>query len=414
MCGRMTALSPDTSPLKICLFLYGLTQGGVPRRSLSLAQALADAGHAVEIVTVAGGNRTGALGDHIGHVALAPLLARVPWVSRTRKRQFALARPLFTRHLVRSRPDVIIAADTYANLCAVAARESGDETAPERMRSVLILTQRKHASTYAATKPALIARMRKEYARADAIVGVSQGVADDLIGLGLPASKVSAIYNPVVAGTRPEHDIPPPEHRWFADVARPVIVAAGRLAPQKDFPTLLRAFARLHARGLPHRLMILGGGDAASRAGLRDLAEQLGIAQSFCLQGHVAPIEPWLAHAALFVLSSRFEGLPGVLIEALACGTPVVSCDCPSGPREILLDGRIGALVPVGDDAALASVMEATLANPGNPQSRIDRAADFSIATARGRYLDLIAQLLRDCRGRKHAASVGDGARLRA
>lgn len=385
----MSAPCPATRPLKICLFLYGLTQGGVPRRSLSLAQALAEAGHAVEIVTVAGGNRTGALGDRVRHAALAPILAFLPWVSRTRRRQFALARPLFKRHLARTRPDVIIAADTYANLCAVTVRES----ARRQASPVLILTQRKHASTYAAKKPALIARLRREYPRADAIVGVSQGVADDLIDIGLPASRVSAIYNPVIAGGPP---VPAarPDHPWFADATVPVIVAAGRLAPQKDFPTLLRAFARLHARGLPHRLMILGGGDARARAGLLRLAEELGIAPSLCLQGHVSPIEPWLAHAALFVLSSRFEGLPGVLIEALACGTPVVSCDCPSGPREILLDGAIGRLTPIGDDAALADAMEATLRNPGDAQPRLDRAADFSIGTARDRYLDLVDRLL--------------------
>lgn len=388
---------------KVCLFLYGLTQGGVPRRTVSLARALADAGEQVELVTVAGGNRAEPLGSAVRHTSLAPWLASIPWVRGTRRRQFFLAGPLFARHLGREKPDVIIAADTYANLCAVAARRAG---AP---RTALILTQRKHASTYAAKKPALIERMRRRYVEADAIVGVSEGVARDLVDIGLPADRVRAIYNPVITDQTQARCALPAAHPWLMPPnAVPVIVAAGRLTPQKDFPTLIRAFARLRAAGLPYRLLILGGGPAAMRDALLREAGTLGVAEYLHLPGHVAPIEPYLSRAALFVLSSRFEGLPGVLIEALACGAPVVSTDCPSGPREILLDGRLGPLVPVGDEAALAAAMIETLRAPGDAGLRRSRAEDFSMHRACAAYRSLMDSLVPSPLGTRPArAGIG-------
>src|SRR5262249_43075680 len=146
-------------------------------------------------------------------------------------------------------------------------------------------------------------------------------------------------------------------HPWFRPSAPPVVLGAGRLHAQKDFPTLLRAFAQVRAKR-EARLMILGEAKCAEyRTELMALAAQLGIADDVMLPGFVANPFAYMARAAVFVLSSAWEGLPTVLIEALASGCPVVSTACPSGPREILENGKYGPLVPVGDDTALANAI---------------------------------------------------------
>jgi glycosyltransferase involved in cell wall biosynthesis len=145
-----------------------------------------------------------------------------------------------------------------------------------------------------------------------------------------------------------------PDHPWFQAGQPPVIIGVGRLTRQKDFPTLIRAFAELRRRS-PARLLILGEGEERPRR--EALAGELGVSDHVALPGFVENAMGCMAGSALFVLSSAWEGLPTVLIEALAAGTRVVSTDCPSGPREILQNGRLGALVPVGDAAALAQAM---------------------------------------------------------
>ena len=145
-----------------------------------------------------------------------------------------------------------------------------------------------------------------------------------------------------------------------------MILGVGRLTPQKDFPTLIRAFARVR-RQRPARLVIVGEGRPEARAALMRLAAELGCAEDVSLPGFTHNPFCYMAHAGVFVLSSLHEGLPGVLIQALACGAPVVSTDCPSGPREILEGGRYGRLVALGDDAAMAEAISATPVASGRP-----------------------------------------------
>jgi glycosyltransferase involved in cell wall biosynthesis len=137
-----------------------------------------------------------------------------------------------------------------------------------------------------------------------------------------------------------------------------VLIAVGRLQIQKDYPTLLRAFAQVRQKR-PVRLLILGEGK--ERPMLEELIKTLGVEEDVSLPGFVMNPFAYMARASLFVLSSRWEGLPTVLIEAMCCGTPVVSTDCPSGPREILREGQYGQLVPVGEPTALARAIETTL-----------------------------------------------------
>jgi glycosyltransferase involved in cell wall biosynthesis len=233
------------------------------------------------------------------------------------------------------------------------------------------------------------------YRMADGIVAVSDGVADDLARCsGLPREGITTVYNPVITAELAPLARQALAHPWFQPAAPPVILGVGSLAARKDFPTLLRAFARVRAqRGC--RLVILGQGStpektAEVKAELMALATSLGVAADVDLPGFVANPFAYMSRAGAFVLSSAYEGLPGVMIQALACGCPVVSTDCPSGPAEILDGGRFGALVPVGDDQAMAQAITATLDDPIAAERLQARGALFSVERAVDRYLELL------------------------
>jgi len=167
----------------------------------------------------------------------------------------------------------------------------------------------------------------------------------------------------------------------------PSLSGAGRLTRQKDFATLIHAFALLNARR-PARLIILGEG--RMRGELEALASELSIADRVALPGYVQNPHAWMAKAALFVLSSRWEGSPNVLTEALALGTPVVSADCPSGPREVLAGGRYGPLVPMGEPLALAEALATTLARPLPADTLREAVAEYHASLSAARYLEAL------------------------
>lgn len=205
--------------------------------------------------------------------------------------------------------------------------------------------------------------IRAFYRMADEVVAVSQGAADDMVRTaGLAADRVSVIYNPVITpGLLAARHAPPP-HPWLEPGQPPVVLGVGRLTAQKDFPNLLRAFA-LVRRQRPARLIILGEGP--DRAELEALVSQLGLGTDAVLPGYHPAVPAFMARAAVFVLSSAYEGLPTVLIEAMALTRSLVSTDCPSGPREILQHGRLGRLVPMRDPEALSQAIVASLDHPG-------------------------------------------------
>jgi glycosyltransferase involved in cell wall biosynthesis len=229
---------------------------------------------------------------------------------------------------------------------------------------------------------------RKFYPWADAIVTVSQGSADDLVNLGLSSKRIQVIYNPVVTPELFEKAKEPIDHPWFKPGSPPVILGVGRLEKQKDFPTLIRAFAQMHKQR-PARLMILGEGK--DRPDLEALVQELGLEEDVALPGFVANPFAYMASSAVFVLSSLYEGLPTVLIEAIAVGTRVVSTDCPSGPTEILENGRYGKLVAVGDIKSMAEAIVSTLEEPPDSESLQLKAAEFSLEKAVAKYRQVLA-----------------------
>jgi len=223
------------------------------------------------------------------------------------------------------------------------------------------------------------------YARADLVAAVSGAAAAELEKrLRLP--HVDVLYNPVVDPLQ-LRDYHPPMPQQMHDLPRPIILNAGRLHPQKDQTTLIKAFLRL-AQG---SLVLLGEGP--DRRELEEFVARSGASSRVWIPGNVDNPLDYMYHSDLFVLSSRYEGLPTVLIEAMGVGCAVVSTDCPSGPREILENGRYGTLVPVGDVDALAEAMASTLSNPGD-KSRLRAAANrFSYESSLAEYVSVIRKL---------------------
>ena len=231
-------------------------------------------------------------------------------------------------------------------------------------------------------------RARLSYPYADAAVGISLGVAAELAGIpGMSHDRIHTIYNPVLSPDLDRRALEPAGHPWIDDSVRPVVLAIGRMKKVKDFSTLLAAFARLLAQR-PAKLIVLGEGRL--RPKLLSLAQRLGITEHVDFPGFVENPYAFLSKADLFVLSSRYESLSHVLIEALACGCPVVSTDCPFGPREILQGGRLGPLVPVGDSEALAAAMASVLDEPPRRDVLRERASCFGVARAVDRYEELL------------------------
>ena len=254
-------------------------------------------------------------------------------------------------------------------------------------------------------------RLRCLWESATHFTAVSHGVADDVAAeIGIPLEKITTIYNPVLTPDLHDKMKERPDHPWLLDNGSPIVLAVGRLTEQKDYPTLLRAFSRLSSQR-PCRLIILGietsrsrlGAlvqtlkleDRVSRSKLEALVQTLKLEDRVSLPGWTENPFAFMSRASLFVLSSRYEGLPGVLVQALACGCPCVSTDCPAGPAEILQDGKLGPLVPVGDEVALAEAMGQTLDQPPDRQMLQQRAAFFSVERAVDAYEQLILEVTR-------------------
>ncbi len=230
--------------------------------------------------------------------------------------------------------------------------------------------------------------IRYSYRRADQMIAVSQGVADELKQiLDIPKKKISVLFSPIISEAMLIKASEHLNHPWFREGDPPVILSVGRLTAAKNQETLIRAFARVRQK-VKARLLILGEGE--KRTELETLASQLNLTKDFSLPGFQKNPFPFMAKARLFVLSSAWEGSPGVLIQALACGCPVLSTDCSSGPREILQDGRLGRLVPVGDHEAMATAIILSLREERRPACTPDVLRSFSVENSSREYLRVL------------------------
>jgi glycosyltransferase involved in cell wall biosynthesis len=358
---------------RIALFLPSLRCGGAERVMLTLAGAFAESGFNVDLVVAT------AEGPYLSHV---PPQVRVADLAA---RRVLTSLPGLVRYLRQYRPAALLSAMEHANLAALWAR--GLARVPTRVVVSI------HIGGAARRGQLLRGRLATAcagpfYRAAHGVVAVSEGVAEEFANVtGFQRSRIRTIYNPVVTPELSNLAEAPVKDPWFAAGEPPVILGVGRLATQKDFSTLLHAFARVRSQRSA-RLLILGEGE--KRSELEALVQNLGLARDVRLPGYVDNPFAYMRRCSVFVLSSAYEGLPTALIEAMACGAPVVSTDCPSGPAEILEGGRCGCLVPIADADAMASAILTILKEAPDTERTRRRAEMFSIEASADKYLDLL------------------------
>jgi glycosyltransferase involved in cell wall biosynthesis len=364
---------------KIAVFIQSLTIGGAERMALNLIKGLVE--HDIKVDLLLANFSGGFLSEVPPQVTIIDLKGK-----RVLFSLFALVRYLRTH-----RPDLLYSVQTHTSLIAVWAARLVQVRIPLVISEHTILSVSQAASS--SFRDRLIIKLAHVFFRyVDAAICVSQGVAEDFINIiGMPRQKTHVVFNPVVSPEIEQKARESISHPWFSPDALPVILAVGRLAAAKDYPTLLRAFS-IVCRERPAHLLILGEG--LERPHLEELARQLGLMEKIQMPGFVENPFVYMAHARMLVLSSRWEGFGNVLVEALACGTPVVSTDCKSGPREILENGRFGRLVPVGDPEALAvAILETMQSTPDRSRLR-QRAQDFNLEESVRKYIRIFESCL--------------------
>lgn len=351
------------------LFLPNLGGGGAERVMTNIANALVERYRLDVVLCDAAGPNLRLLHSDIEVVDLQ--------AASTKSAVLPLVKYLRGR-----RPRALLSALGHTNVGAIAANAIAGF--PARV----VATIHNNMSSASANDPSLKGRLlpRAEaaaYRLAHGVVAVSAGVADDFSRLtGFPRSRIRVVYNPVISPELYEKSQAQLTHSWLPPTpTSPVFVNVGRLVPQKDQATLLHALGRVR-QSVPARLVILGDGPERSR--LKQLSSDLGLTEVVEFHGFAANPYPFLKAATAFVLSSAWEGLPTVLIEALALAVPIVSTDCPSGPREILQGGRYGRLVPVADSEALANALLETVYEPLRPDPHA--AESYSIENAVAAY----------------------------
>ncbi len=350
-------------------------QGGVERMMLNLCEGLILLGNPVDLLLIK---------DRSRHLETAHPDIRI---IKLRASHALSALPELICYLRRVRPSALLSAKDRANRIAIAGRHLAG--VPTR----LAVRMGTHVSASLEGRPDIVktlwrSMIRFFYGRADEIVGNSRGIVDDLSAIaGLPMARMTVIPNPVVTDRMAALAAWPVSHPWFMEGEPPVILGSGRLTRQKDFATLIRAFAQVRQERRC-RLVVLGEG--RDRAMLEELAGELGVQKDVDLPGFVDNPYAFMAKASLFALSSIWEGAPNVLVEALALGVPSVATDCPSGPAEILAGGRYGRLVPPGNAGAMARALLETLETPPEAGFLREAVAEYGMAVSSRRYRDLL------------------------
>lgn len=338
-----------------------------------MSNELARQGHSVDLVVCSiDGPYLDLISPNVGFVDLGK--------NRTASALLALARYLRT-----SQPACVICGMEHASILAIIAKRlAGSKT--KVVASIRNTLSVQYATDRSNKSRLTLALAKRLFRHADVVSAVSRECADDAAKvLGIDQRRIGYIYNPTVTPKLFEKAKEVPDHPWLVQHDKPVIVAVGRLTEQKDYPTLLRAFARAR-QSRDCRLIILGDGELKPE--LERIACELGVDDAVSLPGFSQNPYAYLARADVYVLSSLFEGLPNVLIEALACGAPIVSTDCKSGPSEILSDGKWGKIVPVGDAEAMARAIVEQI-DAGRVPRPPESYAPFLLETACDQYLRL-------------------------
>lgn len=356
-----------TGEKRISFFVPSMTIGGAQRVMLNLANEFAKNGYNVDLLLI---RCEGKL--------LNEILEDVRVIELDAERARWSLWPLI-QYLHHEQPTSLLSAMTHLNVIALSAKLLSQSS------TTIVVSEHSMQSfkeTISRKRNLQIAKYLYRYA--DSVVAVSEGVAKDISQWsGIPRDRIEVIYNPIVTEDMMCDDHAPPNHPWFTEDRSPVILSAGRFVSQKDFPTLIRAFNQLQQE---HEVKLVIIGDGEKREDLITLVNDISLNDHISLPGFVDNPYSYMSHADAFVLSSIWEGFGNVLVEAMACGTPVVSTDCPSGPAEILEDGKYGPLVSVGDHESLASAISTTLDTPTAHERLRERARDFSTNNISNKY----------------------------
>lgn len=361
---------------RIALYLPDLNAGGAEQVMLKLAGSFSSCGHRVDIVLArAEGMLLDSIPDGVNMVDLKAgrfLPGRLGFGIE--------AAGMLSKYLRNVRPKVLLSTLTGANLTAILAVRLS-------LASETRLVLREASSIVNLRNSMYRFLLKKTYPWADHIITVSQQIGAELVGVyGLSPESISPIPNPIDIERIRTQGMEVPNHPWYVLHELPVIISAGRLTPAKDFETLIRAFAIVRER-INARLLILGEGPL--RKDLQTLITRLGLEEDIELPGFVMNPYPFIKHSELFVLSSRWEGFPNVLLEALALQTEVVATDCPTGPKELLASGTYGHLVAPGDYESLAVKIQDVLQGNSSPsQSLINRAMQYRLDNITAQYLE--------------------------
>lgn len=286
---------------------------------------------------------------------------------------------LFLSFVRKEKPQTILSMLTHNNIMAIVAGiifKIRVIVCEHIMVSEVIKTKEEKTILLFPVRPLVKSLYRFAYR----IITVSEGIKSDLVNIfNICSSKIKVIYNPIDFNIIRQFCAETVESHFIKDNV-PLILAVGRLARQKNFELLIKSFSRV-VKKMDARLIILGEGK--ERVELERLIVALGLKERVSLAGFQSNPYSFLSISDVFVLSSDFEGLPLVILEAMACGLPVISTDCKSGPREILKNGRYGLLVPVGDEIALSDGMLKLLKDSecrkGLARAGKERVKDFSV-----------------------------------
>lgn len=332
---------------RIAFFFPSMVDGGAERVTLNLIRYLAHHyNYPLDLVLV---NASGAFMEQV------PENVRVFDFKASRT---LASMPKLIRYLREERPYVLLSGMDYVNCIALAGvKIAGTGT---RTVACLHINMSAQLANFSSWRGRFITPFVKlTHPWADVIVGTSIGCGEDFVNVtGIGGKNMHYIYNPAITDDIKTMALEPVEHKWFVEGGPPVILAVGRLAHQKNFELLISALALLRKSHVA-KLLILGNGDDRSK--LESLVKKLDLEDHVDMPGFVSNPYAFMEKAAMYVLSSRYEALPAVLIEAMYCGTQLIATDCPSGPREILADGKYGQLIPVDDPIAMAAAMEKAL-----------------------------------------------------
>lgn len=332
---------------RLALFISSMHGGGAQRVMLNLAQGIAERGYDVDLVLAR------AEGPYLAQVSKS-----VRIVDLGAQRVLA-SLPGLVHYLRSEKPAVLLSAIHYVNIVALFAQHIARTSTRLVVSEHSVLSHTTQSSS--SWRGRFIMQLSYFYHWANGIVAVSQEAGNNLARItGIPSDRIHVIYNPVVTPELQRKAQAPLSHPWFEPDSPPVLLAVGRLSKVKDFPTLIRAFA-LVREYRTMRLIILGDGE--ERPELEKLIKQLGLEKDVSLPGFIDNPYPYMTRASVFVLSSKHEALPTVLVEALYCGLPLVATNSPGGTREILRNGQYGQLVPVGDVMTLAQAITTALKN---------------------------------------------------